>query len=609
MNNRAIFISSFFLKIIFVASLFILIFISGVSYKYSNALTESTELLVHSYKIQTELERLIYYLTDAETGQRGFIISRDTVFLEPYNSAREKINKSYHTLKSLTADHPQQLKNLDSVYHFIYLRFALLVSSLEKSYEPLLNKDLLSSNLIQGKNLMNNIRSQINQMIETERTYLTEHQKKYDHEISFTPVFTLILLLFSLVVFIFSYIKINNDLVILKKSNQNLLITTESFKHAEEIGGFSSWQWNLDTNELIYSDNQYRLLGCEPQSFDPTIEKILEFVHPDDRDNILESVKQLMNGNDPSNAFFRIIRNDGELRYFKSIGKLFTDVSGKKTLLGINIDITEQHLSSIELEERNHELEQSNKELASFNHIASHDLQEPLRKIQTFISRITEKESLTMSEAGKEYFAKIQTSAHRMRILIDDLLLFSRTNKTEKNFEKTDLNLLLENAKQELAQAIEEKNAVIQCAHLPVLYVIPFQIQQLFINLVGNSLKYCKPGIAPLITIDCEKIIANEDPILITEAHKNYYKISVTDNGLGFEQQYAENIFILFHRLHQITEYPGTGIGLSICKKILDNHSGFITAEGKPNIGSTFSFYLPEFLSNLKTWKSYKSFT
>ena len=189
----------------------------------------------------------------------------------------------------------------------------------------------------------------------------------------------------------------------LKKTNADLRLTTESFKHAEEIGNFSSWQWHVDSNKYIFSDNQYGLLGVEPQSFEPTIENFLEFVHPDDRHIVTEGVKTALNERKPSNVFFRVIRKDGELRYFKSVARL-TDFHDNLVFIGINSDITEQHLSNIALEERNRELEQSNTELASFNHIASHDLQEPLRKIQTFISRIHEKEAGTISNTSKEYF-------------------------------------------------------------------------------------------------------------------------------------------------------------------------------------------------------------
>ncbi len=593
MNYNAILTSSFFLKGIFVASLFILIFISGISYNHTIVLTESSELVVHSYKVRIELDQLYSNIKDAETGQHSFIISQDSIFLQSFNDAREEVSKSFINLIKLISDKKQQKDNLDSLYKLTSLRIGLLVKSLEQSSLRPLNQSFLEKYMLNGKSIMDNILILINEMITLEAQYLAGQQQKYKYETYFTPFFTLLLLLFSLTVFSFSYYKINHDFERLKESNNNLIITSESIKHAEKIGDFSTWQWNLESDKLIYSDNQYRLLGCEPQSFEPSLRKYLEFVHPNDRHIFIESGDQLDQDKKPTIAFYRVIRKDGELRYFKSIGKLLTDIQGKKIVIGINVDITEQHLSSIALKDRNFELERSNKELASFNHIASHDLQEPLRKVQTFISRISEEELLAMSETGREYLIKIQTAVSRMRILIDDLLLFSRTNKAEKIFEKTDLNLLLENGKQELAQVIEEKKAIIQAKHLPVLNVIPFQIQQLFINLISNSLKYSKPEVDPLIEIEYETVNAKDYPKLKENIHTKFCKISVTDNGLGFEQEYAESIFTLFYRLHHVTEYPGTGIGLAICKKIVENHSGVIESEGRPGIGSTFSFYLP----------------
>ena len=379
---------------------------------------------------------------------------------------------------------------------------------------------------------------------------------------------------------------------VLKKSNTQLMITNESIKHAEIIGDFYTTQWNLATGELTYSDNLYRLLGCEPQSFKPSIETFLKFVHPEDKAIVKEAEDNTKLLGKTLPHFYRVIRADGELRYFMSMGKFISDDKSKMHI-GIGKDITDHHLSNVALEERNLELEQSIKELESFNRVASHDLQEPLRKIQTFISRVIEKDKANLSVQGKEYLSKIESSAHKMRILIDDLLLFSRTNKAEKIFEKTDLNKLLESAQQELAYEIEEKNAVIQAAQLPVANVIAFQIQQLFANLLGNALKYSNPGTPPLIKIDCEKLAARDNPDFITDKRKKYLKIIISDNGMGFDQQYAEKIFILFHRLHNNTEYVGTGIGLSICKKIAENHNGFIIAEGKPGIGATFTVYLP----------------
>lgn len=593
MDYKSFFTSNFLVKGIFVASLVILIFISGISYKNSITVSESSDLVLHTYKVQVQLEQLVSNLIDAESYQKGYIITRDSSFLMPYKNSNLKVKASLKKLKLLTAANAHQQSNLISLALLIETRFLLLEKTIANVSQNKLTKDELIKNMLLSKKQMDIIRSNASRMINLDNLNLKEQQKKYEHEISFTPLITLLLLFFSLLVFIFSFYKINKDIEVLKKSNLELLITTESFKHAEEIGDFSSWRWDLDSNEFTYSDSQYHLLCCEPQSFRPGINEFLQFVHPTDTHLLVAAGEALIHQGHYPTTLYRIIRKDGKLRYFKSLGKMLTDVSGKRIFIGINSDITEEYLNSIALEERNRELEQSNKELASFNHIASHDMQEPLRKIQTFISRIADNESFGFSGKAKEYFTRIQLSAERMRLLIDDLLLFSRTNRIEKVFENSDLNALLENAKQELIQSIEEKNALIHAEKLPVLSVIPFQIQQLFMNLLGNSLKYSKPGIAPQITV---KYLLEQQlviPHVNIDPHLKFHKLTFIDNGIGFDAQYAESIFILFSRLHTVADYPGTGIGLSICKKIIENHKGYILAEGKELEGATFHIFLP----------------
>jgi len=594
MKFKSVFNSSFFLKSIFVASLFILIFISTFLYKHSVGLIESTQMLVHSHKVHLELEQLNSTLKDVEINQTGYFISRDTIFIDAFNDSREKVKNSLNTLSSLVGDNLTQQNNLDSLQHLINIRYNILFeNSINLTDSVPLNAKRFNKSLVDGKIIMNTIRNHINKMVDLEQLYLVEREERYKNETFFTPFYSMMLLLFSLIVFVFSYYKINKDLETFKKSNDELTIATESMKHAEEIGGFSSWQWDLKTNTFIYSDNQYRLLGVEPQSFTPSNEAFLEFVHPEDRHIIMNGEHQAVNDDDSNIAFYRVIRKDGSIRYFRSIGRFLTNTKGDKILIGINNDITDQYLISKSLEDRNLELEKSNKELASFNHVASHDLQEPLRKIQTFISRIFEKESDNLTDTGREYFQRIKAAANRMRILIDDLLLFSRANKIEKIFEEADLNAILTAAEQDLTQVIEEKNATIQATSLPTLSVIPFQIQQLFINLIGNSIKYSKPTVAPVITVDCEIVKSKNYDFLNKGDIPEYYKISVSDNGLGFEEEYAEAIFTLFYRLHNNSDYPGTGIGLAICKKIVENHKGFITAESVLGEGSTFSIFFP----------------
>lgn len=594
MKFKSVFASSIFIKSIFVASLFILIFISTFSYKHSIALIESSQLLVHSHKLHLELEQLNSTLKDVEINQTGYFISKDTIFIKAFNVSRDKVTKSIKTLNNLVGDNLTQQNNIDSLQHLINLRYDILFENAINLTDSVpLNAKRFNKSLVDGKSIMVTIRNHINRMADLEQLYLVECEERYNNETFFTPFYSMMLLVFSLIIFVFSYFKINKDLESFRKANDELTIATESMKHAEEIGGFSSWKWDLESNTFIYSDNQYRLLGVEPQSFKPSNEAFMEFVHPDDKHIITNGEYKAINDNESTLSFYRIIRQDGTIRHFRSIGRFLTNAKGNKILIGINNDITDQYLISKSLEDRNQELEKSNKELASFNHVASHDLQEPLRKIQTFISRIFEKESDNLTETGREYFQRIKAAANRMRILIDDLLLFSRANKIEKIFEDADLNILLAAAEQDLIEVIEEKNAIINSTSLPTLSVIPFQIQQLFINLIGNSIKYSKPTINPIINIECEIVNAKNHPFLNKNDNQSFYKITVSDNGLGFEEEYADVIFTLFYRLHNNSDYPGTGIGLAICKKIVENHQGIITAEGKIGEGSTFNIFFP----------------
>ena len=584
--------SPVFLKIIFVISVAIIFFIGGITFKHITVLKKSSAYVSNSYEVNIELERLMSYIKDAETGQRGYLLSNEKSFLVPYHNSGALIKKSYERVSKLTANSRTQQSNLKKLKYFINKRQNYLSKNLYLIEHKKYDKKIFSNNLIIGQATMDSIRLKMEDMFIAQNNLLKNRQKDYNSTMNYTPLLIYLTLLITLVLITIAFVKMNRDLNILKSTVQTLSVAIEANKLSEIVGNFGSWKLNLETDKYTFSDNEYRLLGCEPQSFEASKENYLKFVHPDDLEFVIQNTKNAIIDNHLPPFTYRVIRKDGEIRYFKGMGKVVTISSENKTYIGTTRDITAEIQDNILTEERNRELESNNKELSAFNYIASHDLQEPLRKIETFLSRLISKDYDKLSESGQQYISSIQKSTNRMRVLIEDLLQFSRTNRTEKTYETSDLNFLLENAKIDLAEIIEEKKAIIENDVLPTLDVISFQIQQLFINLIGNSLKYSKENNTPIIKINYSIVIANDEEFL-PDTHHEYHKITVEDNGIGFDQEYAKKIFILFNRLHNKNEYKGTGIGLAICKKIVENHKGFIFAKGVINKGSIFSIYLP----------------
>ncbi|OIN59150.1 hypothetical protein BLX24_09120 [Arsenicibacter rosenii] len=258
------------------------------------------------------------------------------------------------------------------------------------------------------------------------------------------------------------------------------------------------------------------------------------------------------------------------------------------------IDISQSYQDQSRLETINKELRRSNESLQQFAYVASHDLQEPLRKIQSFGDLLLNQFEPQLGLTGRDLIVRMQSASARMSLLIRDLLAYSRVSTHREAFRVVNLNEIISEVLEDLDVAMRETNASVFCDPLPSLSGDAVQLRQLFQNLIANSIKFRREHTPPVIQITCQVLYAGEAPAPLNEAGGSCYEITLTDNGIGFEPRYAERIFEVFQRLHTRQNYSGTGVGLSICKKVAENHGGTIVAEGHPDEGATFRIFLPQ---------------
>jgi len=574
-------------------SFILVISVAIVFHIQMKSLNQSVDLISDSNKKQFELEKIITEIIQRESGIRSYIITKDSLFYENNLQLKRKLFNGLSQLKTGYSSR-EDIQNIENLSKDIQKRLALFEEVLAISNSKRTDPALLHAKLIEGNMQTKAIQQKIYKLIDKEVTKLKLHNINHRYDIETSTITAFSLTIITLVVLLFSLNKINLDFVKVRKLNEELKFVNQVSDNAEKVAGISHWKINIKTGKFFYSDNFFRILGLKPHAFEQNLDNFTPFIHPDDVEDAVRQHEESMRNHTPTSMIYRIVRQDGEIRYINSTGDFTHNSKGELVKIGVSNDITEEYTNKLALEEKNRTLIAMNAELESFNQIVSHDLQEPLRKIQMFISRIEDSDFETISEKGRDYFSKIKNAANRMQNLMMDLVDYSKTIKDDKVFVKTNLNKLLEDVVHELALNIEEKNAIIEIGNLPKLNTIPFQIHQLFVNLISNSLKYSKETTSPVIKIKAVKIKNGEKINDIELSDKKYYKITVTDNGIGFKQEFSEKIFMLFKRLETDIDYSGTGIGLAICKKIIENHNGFIKAEGKPDIGSVFILYLPK---------------
>jgi PAS domain S-box-containing protein len=343
---------------------------------------------------------------------------------------------------------------------------------------------------------------------------------------------------------------------------------------AQEMARLGSWEHDVDSGEIRWSDEVFRIFGLAPGVFAPTYEKFMAMVHPDDRPMVDEAYSSSLCADcNTYDIEHRIVRADGEIRFVREKCEHLRDHTGRVIRsVGMAHDITSQ-------KQAQEALERSNRELEQFAYVASHDLQEPLRAVIGFLQLLQSHYEDKIEKKGLQFIDRSIKAAYRMQSLIRDLLNLSRVSSRPANFVLTDLNAIVEEAVDGLHSLVKSRNPSISWTKLPNLPVDANQIRSLFQNLIINGMNY-NVNPVPTVEIGCRKVGRD-------------YHFFVKDNGIGIAPKFHKRIFVVFQRLHTEREYLGTGMGLALCKKIVEQHGGTIWVESEIGAGSTFHFTLP----------------
>lgn len=467
-----------------------------VSYRSTRTLIENNGWVLHTQQILVELNALLATMTDAETGQRGYLLTNNESFLEPYKSSADKITENIKRIRDLTAENPVQQSRITALKEKSDIRFSTLQKGIDLYRQDGLDVVQQSGLLDKGKSEMDSLRQSVSEMEDEENRLL----------------------------------KIRTDEA--QISGRNTILTF------------------LVANLLIF-----------------TLFVVVYYF-----------IARYVSERKHSEEALRAANDRLELR-------------------------VEQRTA--ELNQLNTELERSNRELQDFAFVASHDLQEPLRKIQTFGDRLRIKQGAQLGEEGQDYLKRMQNAAGRMQTLINDLLTFSRVTTKAQPFAEVSLEKTANEVLEDLETRIQQTGGRVEIGQLPTIECDPLQMRQLLQNLIGNALKFHRRDVPPIVKVS--STIINNDADGKNFSANDFCQISIQDNGIGFDVKYLDRIFTPFQRLHARHEYEGTGMGLAVCRKIAERHGGSITAESIPDQGTTFIVTLPRKHENKGVNKSDES--
>ncbi len=381
-------------------------------------------------------------------------------------------------------------------------------------------------------------------------------------------------------------------------TRDQLNITRDLLGETEDLLQSGSWAWDVNRNTITWTPGLYSMLGYDPKYIESKISVSFYVSHivADFRKPFQDLLAAALNGSGDFSYGYDITTHNGTVKRISTKVKTVRDVRGGVVrVLCINRDMTA--LPAVEADQGSDTRAVNNfsKDLEEFSYVASHDLQEPLRKISMFTERLKAKYDDVFDHEGHLFVDRVLASAANMRALIDSLLDFSRVNVSSHAFEQVDIGTVVKDVISGLNQSITEAKAVITVSDtMPTIAAVAPEMKQLLGNILSNAIKFRKPDATVSVDVRVRELSKQDKYSLGLSPEVRHIRIEIQDNGIGFEPQFSEKIFEIFQRLNGKAEYPGSGIGLAICKKIVEKHSGLIFAEGKPDVGATFTTILPE---------------
>ncbi|WP_026953478.1 sensor histidine kinase [Algoriphagus vanfongensis] len=374
------------------------------------------------------------------------------------------------------------------------------------------------------------------------------------------------------------------------KASSSLIYGNRIFQQVELVSNIGCSTYEFKSGKWNFSVNLIRMFGYEPSEVTASKELFLFHFTGENKEAASRLLDHTNDNNNSEEVKLEVKIRKNELRFITMSRRVIE--KGSCLLITFH-DITDETKIIRDLEKKTKDLLQKNLELDSFNHIASHDLREPIRKIQTLLSMVLRYPELNLPGEVKGYFTRINRTADRMKSLILDLLEFSRTSKEKRVFKKCNLEEIISNVVEDFDFNINDSNTTVLVDDLPSAMIIPSQFEQLFTNLLDNALKYRDLQRDLLIHIRKEDITEMDLTMFPLSDKTSLVKISVTDNGVGFDGEFSDSIFLPFNRLHDKQRFPGSGVGLAICKKIMEHHGGMIYAEGAVGKGARFTILFP----------------